>query len=274
MKLYIANVGVNKKHASEGGIKSPVFPNGTFEFIPILEDKRDCRYTSNIYSTIKCYNNPKLTLSHYIGKEEYHNYAVHNDPEFETFTYGDIYTPRASNLKDVKPNDIILFLARLYEYKKDKKGAGFTDNKGNFYFIGYFTIEKNKEFNNWQIEIHSKEFDEWRKNADFIKFRNGRMESFRILKGIPEKSFRFKKALPVDYKVVEIIYNGKYDKKNCTFISNRDGKTVLKNKNGNERKLSNFHSKTRSIQEHLDSGVPTEKECMEKLLEEIEKHCL
>jgi len=271
MKLYIANVGVNTKDASKRGIRSPIFPDKTFEFIPIKERQEDSEFTHNKYSTLKCYNNPELRLSHYIENKKYSNYAVHNDPEFETFTYGDIYTPRANNLKDVKPNDIILFLARLYEYKK---GASFTDNKGNFYFIGYFTIEKNKVFNNWKKDRYSEEFDKWEENAHIIKFANGRMEKFRILKGIPEKSFRFKKALPVDYKVVEIIYNGKYDKKNCTFISNRDGKTVLKNKNGNERKLSNFHSKTRSIQEHLDSGVPTEKECMEKLLEEIEKHCL
>jgi hypothetical protein len=272
MKLYIANVGVNTKDASKRGIRSPIFPDKTFEFIPIKERQEDSEFTHNKYSTLKCYNNPelRLRLSHYIGNKKYSNYAVHNDPEFDTFTYGDICTPRASNLKDVKPNDIILFLARLYEYKKDKKGAGFTDNKGNFYFIGYFTIEKNKVFNNWKIDRYSEEFDKWKDNAHIIKFKNGRMEKFRILKGIPEKSFRFKKALKIDlkmdYKIVEYVFCGSYDKSNNSIIPF--------NKKRKETKLSKFHSKTRSIQEYLDSRVPREKECMEKLLEEIKKHCL
>lgn len=272
MKLYIANVGVNTTHASKrkGGWKSPIFPNGTFEFIPIPEDKEDCRYTSNTYSTIKCCNNPELTLSNYIDEEEYHNYAVHNDPEFETYTYGDIMTPRASNLSKIKPNDVLLFLARLYKFKEDE---GFTDNKGNFYFIGYFTIEKNKLFDNWKIDRYSKEFDKWKDNAHIIKFKNGRMEKFRILKGIPEKSFRFKKALKIDlksdYKIVEYVFCGSYDKsKDIITPFNKN------NKKRKEIKLSKFPSKTRSIQEYLDSGVQREKECMETLLEEIKKHCL
>lgn len=260
MKLYIANVGVNTKDASKRGIRSPIFPDKKFEFIPIKEHPEDSEFTHNKYSTLKCYNNPELRLSHYIENKKYSNYAVHNDPEFETFTYGDIYTPRASNLKYVKPNDILLFLARLYEYKK---GAGFADNKGNFYFIGYFTIEKNKVFNNWKKDRCSEEFDKWEENADIIKFANGRMEKFRILKGIPEKSFRFKKALKIDYKIAGYIFCGSYDKSNDIIIPS--------NKKRKETKLSKFHSKTRSIQEYLDRGDPTEKECIEKLLEEIKK---
>jgi len=219
MKLYIANVGVNTKDASKRGIKSPVFPDQTFEFIPIKECQEDSEFTYNIYrySTLICYNNPEFTLSHYIA-EKYSNYAVHNDPEFTTFTYGDIYTPRASNLKDVKQNDIILFLARLYEYKK---GAGFTDNKGNFYFKGYY----------WEV-------------------------------------LSFQKALKIDYKIAEYVFCGSlsYDKSNKIIIPF--------NKNKKEIKCATFHSKTRSIQSHLNTNDPTEKECWKKLLKEIKKHGL
>lgn len=265
MKLYIANVGVNTKHASECGIKSPVFPDQTFEFIPILEKREDSKYSVAKYSTIKCYNNPKLTPSHYIGKEEYHNYAVHNDPEFETFTYGDISTPRASNLRKIKPNDVLLFLARLYKFKE----GVFTDD-GDLYFIGCFTIKKNKLFDNWRIDMSSKE---WQKNAHFIKFEKGKMETFRILKGVSNKSCRFERALRIDIKVQELIYNCKYDGNEDVFISNEDGE-VFRNKKKEVIKKSSFPSKTRSIQEFLDSKVPTKKECMEKLLAIIKNQCL
>lgn len=267
MKLYIANVGVNTKNASESGIKSPVFPDQTFEFIPILEKRKDSKYSVAKYSTIKCYNNPKLTLSHYIGKEEYHNYAVHNDPEFETFTYGDISTPRASNLRKIKPNDVLLFLARLYKFKE----GVFTDN-GDLYFIGYFTIEENKIFDNWRIDIHSKELVKWRENAHFIKFEKGKMETFRILKGVSNKSCRFERALRIDIKVQELIYNGEYDENKDIFISNKDNEAV-NNKKEEEIKKSSFPSKTRTIQAHLNSEIPTESKCIRKLLEEIKKRC-
>ncbi|MCK4736118.1 MAG: hypothetical protein KAT65_26925 [Methanophagales archaeon] len=271
MKLYIANVGVNTTHASpkKGGCKSPIFPNGTFEFIPIPEDKRDCRYTSNTYSTIKCYNNPELTLtlSHYIDEEKYHNYAVHNDPEFKTYTYGDIMTPRASNLSEIEPNDVLLFLARLYKFKE----GVFTDN-GDLYFIGCFTIEENKIFDNWRIDIHSKELVKWRENAHFIKFEKGKMETFRILKGVSNRSCRFKSALRTDIKVQELIYNREYDENKDIFISNKDNEAV-NNKKEEEIKKSSFPSKTRTIQAHLNSEIPTESECIRKLLEEIKKRC-
>ena len=234
MKLYIVNVGVNTKHASECGIKSPVFPDRTFEFIPILEKKEDSKYSVAKYSTIKCCNNPKWTLSHYIENKKYSNYAVHNDPEFGTCTYGDIYTPRASNLESVKPNDIILFLARLYMFKE----GVFTDN-GDLYFIGCFTIEKNKLFDNWRIDMYSEECKEWQNNAHFIKFKNGKMETFRILKGVSNKSCRFKRALRADINVQELIYNRKYDENKDVFISKEDGK-VFKSKRGNEIKKSSF----------------------------------
>jgi hypothetical protein len=266
MNLYIANVGVNTKHAFERGIKSPIFPNGTFEFIPILEEE-DSKYTSDTYSTLECYNNSELTLSHYIDKEEYHNCAVHNDPEFKKCTYGDlIKSPRASNLSKIEKNDILLFLARLYKYVEGK----FTDKKGDLYFIGCFTIAENREFDNWQINRQSEGCDKWRKNAHFKKFERGKMEAFRILRGVLGKSCRFKRALLVDIKVQELIYDGEYD--GNRFISKKDGYPVKTNK-GQELEISTFSSKTRSIQSYWGSKDQTENDCMRELLTIIKERC-
>ena len=40
MRLYVVNVGVNTADAGERGLRSPVFPDGTFEFVPIKEESR------------------------------------------------------------------------------------------------------------------------------------------------------------------------------------------------------------------------------------------
>lgn len=39
-KIFIANVGVNTNYENKYGIKSPIFSNGTFEFIPIKESDK------------------------------------------------------------------------------------------------------------------------------------------------------------------------------------------------------------------------------------------
>ena len=40
MKLYVVNVGVNTADAGKRGLRSPMFPDGTFEFVPIKEESR------------------------------------------------------------------------------------------------------------------------------------------------------------------------------------------------------------------------------------------
>jgi hypothetical protein len=98
-RIFIINVGVNTRH---GALKSPLFEDGSFEFIPIPEDK-ECKYCELLprYCELKPYSNHNLLE---IIPKKYHNLRVHNDPEFDTFTYGDypIHFPRAANLKKIK----------------------------------------------------------------------------------------------------------------------------------------------------------------------------
>jgi hypothetical protein len=134
--VFLINVGVN---ASHGQLRSPVFDDGTFEFIPIPERgrPRSCPECETLprYCDLESFNN--LNLLKFIPKK-YCHCRVHNDPEFVSYTYGDYPTisPRAANLKKVEKGDFIFFLARLVKYKN----VGFT-KKAGFYFIGYFEVE-------------------------------------------------------------------------------------------------------------------------------------
>jgi hypothetical protein len=126
-KIFIINVGVN---ASHGTLRSPIFDDGTFIFVPIPETREPECPLLPLYREII---DPK-----YIP-QKFHERRVHNDPEFITFTYGDFPTihPRAANLKYISEGDYLFFLASLVSYSK-----GHFTNKRGFYLIGFFEIEK------------------------------------------------------------------------------------------------------------------------------------
>ena len=126
-KIYIINVGVNASHRS---LRSPIFSDGTFIFIPIPETREpECPFLP-LYREI-------VDLK-YIP-QKFYECRVHNDPEFISFTYGDFPEthPRSANLKYLSKGDYLFFLARLVSYDKGK----FLDKSG-FYLIGFFEIEK------------------------------------------------------------------------------------------------------------------------------------
>lgn len=269
MKLFIANVGVNSSDAAKKTKKrSPIFPEGTFEFIPIKERRENSKYTHHKYSTLPCFNNRKRTLSYYIDSR-YSDFAVHNDPEFVTFTYGDVDTARGSNLKRIAKDDVLLFLARLYDCRD---GSGFMKSS-RFYFIGYITVDYVVEFKGGHPQSRRERLDQIKNNAHFIRLSNGSRGDFRIIRGKPNRSHRFKKALEVTPYIAGLAFNGRYDIDSDLFISKISGEPVL-NKNGKPTSFKFFHSKTRTVQSYLDSDVTSEKKSLDKLLRTISMHCL
>ncbi|MDP2301054.1 MAG: hypothetical protein Q8N03_01355 [Ignavibacteria bacterium] len=267
MKLFIVNVGVNKSDSSTRRMKSPVFSDRTFEFIPIKESKEQVKYCdkTSSYRSIKCFNNLKKNLSEYLP-DEIHNYFAHNDPDFVNLTYGDGYTSRSGNLQHVDDGDIILFLARLYDYDNVKK---IYLKSSSLYFIGKFKVEQN-------LEYPGPDFDgtverRVKQNAHYKKLKVGFKGKFRVIVGAKEGSYRFLKAIKITPEIAALLFNSAYDKKEDTFIG--QGKTV-KNKNGKERKFNNFPQITRSIQYFLDDKNKTDKEALKNLLKIIKKESL
>ena len=133
-RIFLANVGVNASHR----ISSPIFPDGSFEFIPIPEAP-DLKGPEMVrYRDLRSYNSPRRDLREFIPKRMWDR-AAHNDPEFETFTYGDNCesNPRAASLKRIRPGDFLFFLARMTEWRDGRPGA-----KRGFYLVGFLEIEK------------------------------------------------------------------------------------------------------------------------------------
>ena len=123
-RIFLINVGVN---ASHGNLRSPIFRDNAFEFIPIPETGRrvSCPGCSTLPRYKDLLTNNGINILQIIPKS-FSDLRVHNDPEFISFTYGDYpnSSPRAANLKKATKGDFIFFLARLVSHNNGSFGKG------------------------------------------------------------------------------------------------------------------------------------------------------
>lgn len=129
MKVFVINVGVNASHVP---LRSPLFTDGGFEFVPIPETKKLndtgiglLRY-SDLFGDARFIPPSRRAI------------VCHPDPEFDTHTYGDFPSRagRPSALRRVEMGDILLFLARLVPWD----GERFDEGGAGFYFVGQLVV--------------------------------------------------------------------------------------------------------------------------------------
>ncbi len=141
-RIFLANIGANAAHIGMG-LQSPRFGDGSFELVTIPERKElygAARPPLLRYRDLTCFNRSGEPLARYLGPRTL-DLPTHYDPEFEKFTYGDEceQTPRSAALKQMRPDDLLFFLARLADY--DEQAGRFTGAAG-FYLVGFFEIEQ------------------------------------------------------------------------------------------------------------------------------------
>ena len=259
MRLYVVNVGVNMSDAGKRGLRSPVFPNGTFEFVPIKEEARFSQAEGiRSYSELPSWTGRARSLADFLP-QRVRQYRAHVDPEFETFTYGDILSVRATNLAGIVRGDQLWFLARLW----DHDGTRWTGGSG-FYFIALIEVEQNRFFaaGSRANGIRPALRERIRNNAHYHRLLAGDTAAFRVLCGKQAASWRFRRALKVTPKVAGVLFGGSYDESNGVF---RQGSKILTNKNGRPRRFDRFGSITRTIQCFLDSGIADQEQSVHKL---------
>ena len=136
MRTYLVNVGANSSH---GHLFSPLFEDGTFEFLPIPEGDRNLDKSRHAvrYRDLRSYYHPGDGLLRHVPQVMW-DVACHNDPEFESFTYGDNGTNgRSSALTHLRKGDALLFLARLERYL-----GGVRTRQSGFYLIGGLVVDR------------------------------------------------------------------------------------------------------------------------------------
>jgi hypothetical protein len=196
-RIFLANVGVNASHR----FSSPVFPDGTFEFIPIPEDRDLSGPDVLRYRDLRSYSTPDRDLGTYIP-ERLWDRPAHNDPEFETFTYGDNCetTPRAASLKRLESGDVLLFLARLESWR-DRGRSG----RYGFYLVGF--LEVDEVLRDVRTRPEEPVLRRFGANAHVRRALSnpGFWDRFWVFKGTG-RSRRFEVAVPIDREIAGRVF--------------------------------------------------------------------
>ena len=131
MQAVLLRVGID---TGSGGIHSPLFKDGSFELIPIPDKFRKTGVSSQTYgNTVGRYGRKFIKYFPKQLQNKRHDMAIHLDPDFETFTYGDP-TLLKSRLRKLEMGDLLVFYAGLKGWKFQSEPA--------LYIVGYFEVAK------------------------------------------------------------------------------------------------------------------------------------
>lgn len=246
-RIFIVNVGVNASHP----VRSPIFPDGTFEFMPIPEERHLWAPPLPTYAKLECFNEPGESLALYTG-DNHRGIRVHNDPEFETFTYGDncADSPRAAALANADAGDYLLFLSRLVRYQDGR----YTKDAG-FYFIGYIHIDRVlRDVRQFPFGQNLPVFGA---NAHILRsiYHKQMLNGFCVFKGTDD-SRRFRVAVPLDRALAEDVLRDAQGRP-WTWAAHRT-------------ELQTIGSYTRSIRCAVDPAQPGEAERADQLWQVIQ----
>lgn len=133
-KAVLLRVGID---SGCGGIQSPLFADGSFEFVCIPDNKR---VSVHKYGTLVGKNGRPHSDYFPTRKQELAaSQHIHLDPEFETFTYGDPTIPKRS-LQKLERGDYLIFYCGLQAWDEDS--GWLADVPPALYIAGYFVVEK------------------------------------------------------------------------------------------------------------------------------------
>jgi len=240
-KVAVINVGSNTSH---GSLRSPLFSDGTFEFVPIPDDQVEGLPT---YADFKPQGN--RAGSEFIP-QSFLSRTMHDDPEFVSNTYGDHpeTVPRAMNLKKLNKRDSLFYLARLVEWD-EQKGWG----RGSFYLVGELVLDRvvkksDLETNSQLVEIakNSVHVKRWLAKPDLGH------DNFWVFVGSGE-SRRFTRAVPFGLEIAQKV-----------MLSSR-GTVIVRDEGETENQVIGSYARACRLIE--DSAR------IELLREHISKHC-
>jgi hypothetical protein len=131
MQVVLLRVGID---TGSGGIHSPLFHEGSFEFIPIPDHFRGTGVDGRTYgNTVGRRGHALVDYFPEARRDKMFNQSMHVDPEFATFTYGDPTVPKAS-LSRLSEGSLLVFYAGL-------KGFDF-ECPPALYIVGYFEVAR------------------------------------------------------------------------------------------------------------------------------------
>jgi hypothetical protein len=131
------NVAAN---SSLPGVRGPIYPDGSFEYVPIPE-----REPTSPDASVPTYADLDLAVdlpADLLDRE------VHLDPAFagvhgcETYVYGDEHGVKAGPLSGLDPGDRLYFYATLSPRDGAADARGWIPSRWGAYVLGYFVVER------------------------------------------------------------------------------------------------------------------------------------
>lgn len=178
-QALLLRVGIDK---GTGGALGPIFPDGTYEYVPIPEDRP--ALSGPTYADLRARYGG--SLARVVPPRLAHRRA-HIDPDFRTATYGDAAAHKRAQLGRLQPGDLLVFYAGL--------APAPPDDAPRLFAIGYLAVKR----------VYRLTAADIRNNRE-LQQRLGMTAHFRrwpldpaltLVEGSPDQSRCFTRAVPL-----------------------------------------------------------------------------
>ncbi|NHN60233.1 MULTISPECIES: hypothetical protein [Halorussus] len=179
------NVGAN---TNAPGVRGPVFPDGSFEFVPIPEE-------APTGDPVPTYADLPLDTDLPAGRADA---PVHLDPEFaeypecERYTYGDPHGVKARPLLDLQEGDYALFYATLTTRGTPERE--WIPPEWGAYLVGQFRLARDPVAGDEYPDLPADERERFRNNAHV---KREEFDAAVLLAGDPAESGLYDTAVPL-----------------------------------------------------------------------------
>lgn len=131
MNVVLLRVGID---TGSGGIHSPLFPDGSFEFVPIPDGWGGAGVDERTYGAATGrHGRPYVDYFPPGRRSRMRDQPMHVDPEWETFTYGDP-SHLKGRLRELSAGDLLVFYAGLRGWGWEQPPA--------LCIVGYFEVAR------------------------------------------------------------------------------------------------------------------------------------
>ncbi len=189
MRSVAINIGAN---TNEPGFRGPIFPDGTFEYIPIPE-------TEPIHPDATVHTYGELELQTDVS--DVSETPVHLDPTFSgvhgssTYTYGDPHGVKARPLLELQAGDVVFFYATLSRTANETESfAPWITPRWGAYVIGQFRLARDPIDGNGFFDRSPEERARFSENAHL---KRDPFDASVLLYGNRSESMLYDLAIPL-----------------------------------------------------------------------------
>lgn len=175
----LLRVGIDR---GNGGALSPIFADGSFEYVPMPEtEPTQCPLT---FATLSSRSGQSLAA---FVPRRIADRPVHIDPDFEHLTYGDAASHKRRQLLHLKPGDLLVFYAGFEPWPHD--------DKPRLSAIGWFEVKAVHRLTAQQISTDPALRQRFGQTAHFL--RHPPDQELALIEGEPRNSRFLDHAAPL-----------------------------------------------------------------------------